>query len=270
MPKRSSREKPAFGMTDRQARLVVVGAGEGRGAFGVGEPLISIKGSGSGCCLGFRFRFHWINYSARIESSTLNCFYNLFMRGCRNGCMDGCRVGLIINNADGLIENVMRKMIDGFPNRFVDGGGAGSFFSFFAEELEQMIPETRVSPRDPQREVCNALKRVSVRTRGPFNGLVHHGFLFGDFKETTVYGFPLPLSSSHLDQVLHLAARLLRVALRLLRGQVVPLFLSCCRSPLVMILEPGLRHFPSPKTWEPPLLAKTLAMAPIESRPVAI
>lgn len=170
--------------------------------------------SGSGCCFGFGFISR-----------------------------------MIINNADGLIENVIRKNVDGFPNGFVNGGRRSSFFRLFTEKPEQTISEIGVSPRYLQRQVSNSLKRVSVRARGPLNGLVHHRFVFCHFKKTAVFCFPLPFSSAHLDQVLHLAARFLCVAFTLFRGQIFLLFLPCYRLPLLIILEPCLAHFPLPKNF---------------------
>lgn len=170
---------------------------------------------------------------------------------------------LIINNANGLVENVIRKMLDGFPNSLVNGGCRSSVFSLFTEKPKQTVSEAGVSPRYLQRQVRNSLKRVSVRARGPFNGLVHHGFLFCHFKKAAVFCFPLPLSSPHLDQVLHLAACFLRVAFTLFRSQIVLLFLPCYRLSLLMMLEPCLAHFPPPQKLQEPLFD---AMAPKTSR----
>src|SRR5205085_11288400 len=69
------------------------------------------------------------------------------------------------------------------------------------EKLKQPISKNLVSPRYLQRQVRNSLKGVSVRARGPFNVLVRHRFVFQHFKKTAVFCFPLPLSSSYLDQV---------------------------------------------------------------------
>lgn len=202
----------------------------------------ALNASGSRCGFGFRFGFSFGSINRVVDwfmGATMSCLAGWFM----SRFLDG----LVINNADGLIENVMRKMADSFPHSFVDGGGASSFLRLFPEELEQMISEAWVSPRDLQRQVCEALKRVPVGTRRPFNDLVHHRFFVRHVQESTVFGLPLPLSPSHLDQVLHRAAHFLRVAFTLPRGQIALLFLSCCRLPLLMILEPGLPHFPLPQ-----------------------
>src|SRR5215472_558850 len=150
--------------------------------------------------------------------------------------------GFIINNANGFIENVIRKIVDCFPNGFVNRGGARSFCSLFTEEPKQAISEILVSPRDLQRQVRNPLKGVSVRARGPFNVLVHQRLFFRHFKKTTVFCFLLSLSSPHLDQVSHLAAHFLCVAFILFRGQIVLLVLSYYRSPFLILLEPSLLH----------------------------
>src|SRR5215469_9957636 len=213
----------------------------------------SRSGRGFGSRFGFGFGFR-------------NGFVDRFMGAALAWFAGGFLDGLVVNNADGLIEDVMRKKADCFPNSFVNGGGASSFLRFFPEELEQMISETRVSSRDLQRQVCNALKRMIVRTGRPLDGLVHHGFLVRHFKKAAVFSFFVPLSSAHLDQVLHRAARFLRVAFTLLRGQIVLLLFSCCGLPLPMILEPGLPHFPLPQD----LGAPVFEMAPTRSRPNAI
>src|SRR5438105_2712676 len=116
-------------------------------------------------------------------------------------------LGFVINNANRLIQDVIRKVVDCFPNGLVNSGCTSSFCSLFREKLKQPISKNLVSPRYLQRQVRNSLKGVSVRARGPFNVLVRHRFVFQHFKKTAVFCFPLPLSSSYLDQVAHLAAR---------------------------------------------------------------
>ena len=49
------------------------------------------------------------------------------------GLISALMVGFIINDPNGLIEDVIRKMLDGFPNGLVNGGCRSSFFSLFAE-----------------------------------------------------------------------------------------------------------------------------------------
>ncbi len=70
--------------------------------------------------------------------------------------------GFVVDDADGFVEDVVGEMAESFPDGFVDGGGRSSFFSFFAEEPEQMISETRVAPGNLQGQVGDALKRVPV------------------------------------------------------------------------------------------------------------
>ena len=101
--------------------------------------------------------------------------------------------GFIINNANGLIENVIGKIVDGFPNRFVNGGCANSICSLFTKKPQQTVSENLVSPGYLQRQVGNSLEGVSVRTPGPFNVLVQYRFVFRHFKEAAVFCF-LPRS----------------------------------------------------------------------------
>src|SRR5207302_1342220 len=66
----------------------------------------------------------------------------------------GCRgfgFGFLIDNADGFIENVIRKVADGIPNRFVNCCRACAFFSLFGEKLKQTESQTLVSARYLQR-----------------------------------------------------------------------------------------------------------------------
>lgn len=57
----------------------------------------------------------------------------------KGGFNGGFSDGLVVNNADGLVEDVIREKVDGFPDSFVDGGCAGSIRSLFAEKLEQTM-----------------------------------------------------------------------------------------------------------------------------------
>src|SRR2546430_1863701 len=114
----------------------------------------------------------------------------------------GCRgfgFGFLIDNADGFIENVIRKVADGIPDRFVNCCRAGAFFSLFGEKLKQTESQTLVSARYLERQGRYSLEGVSVRARWPLNVLVYHRLVSRHFNKTSVLFFLQPLPSSHLD-----------------------------------------------------------------------
>src|SRR6266704_4073248 len=116
----------------------------------------------------------------------------------RSSCR-GFGFGFLIDNADGFIENVIRKVADGIPNRFVNCCRACTSFNLFGEKLKQTVSQTLVSARYLQRQGRNSLEGVFVRARWPLNVLVYHRLVSRHFKKASVLFFLQPLSSSHLD-----------------------------------------------------------------------
>src|SRR5215472_8703361 len=113
----------------------------------------------------------------------------------------GFGFGFLIDNADGFIENVIRKVAERIPDCLVNCCRARSSFSLFGEKLEQTEPQTLVSARDLQRQIRNSLEGVPVGARWPLNVLVYRRLVPSHLKKTLILfflQFP-PLSSSHLD-----------------------------------------------------------------------